>query len=121
MSWFLLVMKRYFEFSGRSRRKEYWYALLFVMLISIALVILEFVLASTGMWVPGILTGLFCLAIIIPGLAVTIRRLHDINRSGWWYFINFVPIVGPIIFLVFMIQDSYNGTNPYGPNPKNEG
>ena len=120
MSWFLLAMKRYAEFSGRSRRSEYWYFLLFVILISIALGIVDGILAA-AIGFGGLLSILFGLGIIIPSLAVSVRRLHDTGRSGWWYLINFVPLIGVIIFIVFAIQDSTNGPNQYGPSPKNEG
>ena len=67
---------------------------------------------------PGVLAGIYCLAVLLPGIAVSVRRLHDTNRSGWWMLIALVPLVGAIVLLVFMVQDSQPGDNQYGPNPK---
>jgi uncharacterized membrane protein YhaH (DUF805 family) len=66
----------------------------------------------------GLLEGIFALAVLIPGISVTVRRLHDTNRSGWWWWIQLVPIVGGIVLLIFMFTDSTPGGNQYGPNPK---
>lgn len=67
---------------------------------------------------PGVLYGIFCLAFLVPTLAASVRRLHDTNRSGWWYFISFIPFVGGIILIVFLAEDSQPGNNRYGSNPK---
>lgn len=118
MSWFVQALKKYAVFSGRSRRKEYWYFVLFVVLIQVVLTIID---ASLGTlhrsWGVGLLTGIFNLAILIPGLAVSVRRLHDTDRSGWWILLGLIPIIGPIILIVFYVQDS-TPANRYGPNPK---
>ena len=104
---------------GGARRKEYWYFVLFNALIGIVLAIVDGV---TGTLVPGagigLLGGLYSLAVFIPGFAVTVRRLHDTGKSGWWLLIFLVPLVGVIVFLVFMVKDSQPGENRYGPNPK---
>ena len=105
MSWFLLAIKRYAEFSGRSRRSEYWYFLLFVILISIAAAIVDGILASV-IGFGGLLSIVFGLGIIIPSLAVSVRRLHDTGRSGWWLLLNLVPFIGFIIVLVLLAQES---------------
>ncbi len=76
--------------------------------------------SSLGLALSGIL-GLYGLGVFIPSLAVSVRRLHDTNRSGWWVLINFIPIIGFIVFIVFMVQDSQPGTNQYGENPKEVG
>jgi len=119
MNWYLEVLKKYAVFKGRARRKEYWYFFLFNVLISIVLGIID---GMTGSFSPeagvGLLGGLYGLAVLIPGTAVFVRRLHDTNRSGWWFFIALVPFVGAIILLVFMVQDSQPDENQYGPNPK---
>src|SRR5215212_6795304 len=119
MSWFVEALKKYAVFSGRSRRKEYWYFVLFVIIISTALNIIDGLIgAYEGTAGVGLLSSLFSLAILIPSIAVTVRRLHDIDRTGWWVLISLVPLVGWIVLLVFHIQDSTPGTNRYGPNPK---
>ncbi len=119
MEWFTEALKKYAVFSGRSRRKEYWYFVLFTVLISIALSIIDGLTGtydnSAGI---GLLSGIFSLAILIPSIAVSVRRLHDIDRTGWWILISLVPIIGWIVLLVFHLQDSTPGTNRYGPNPK---
>ena len=113
MNWYIEVLKKYAVFRGRARRKEYWLFILFNTIISFALILIEY---SAGG--PGIVAGLYYLAVAIPSLAVLVRRLHDTNRSGWWFFIGFVPLVGGIILFVFTVLDSQPGESRYGPNPK---
>jgi uncharacterized membrane protein YhaH (DUF805 family) len=119
MDWYIAVIKKYAVFSGRSRRKEYWYFVLFNILISIGLSVIDGVLgtgnAETG---TGLLSGIYSLAVLIPSLAVLVRRLHDTNRSGWWILIGLIPIIGWIVLLVFVVEDSNPGQNQYGANPK---
>jgi uncharacterized membrane protein YhaH (DUF805 family) len=119
LSWFIEALKKYAVFSGRSRRKEYWYYVLFVAIISIVLNIIDGLLgtydSSAGV---GLLSTIFSLAVLIPSIAVSVRRLHDIDRTGWWVLIGLVPLIGWIVLLVFHVQDSTPGTNRYGPNPK---
>ncbi len=119
MSWFVEALKRYAVFSGCSRRKEYWYFVLFVVIISIVLSSIDTIIGaydrSTGV---GLLSGIFSLAVLIPGIAVAVRRLHDTDRSGWWILLGLIPIIGTIVLIVFYVQDSTPGTNRYGPNPK---
>lgn len=113
---------KYSEFSGRSRRSEYWKALItdhIVTLISIALLALfAFSEALVNMW--SFLITLYGYAVIVPELALTIRRLHDTGRSAWWLLIVLVPLIGVIVLLIFMFLDSQPGTNKYGKNPKGE-
>ena len=106
-------LNKYADFSGRARRSEYWYWSLATGIVNLVLS------AITGM-IPELsfLSGLFSLAILLPGLAVCWRRLHDIGKSGAWYFIVLVPIVGWILLLVWFCQDSDAGDNMYGSNPK---
>ncbi len=119
MKWFLAALKKYADFSGRARRSEYWFFALFFILICIGLVFIDGLIGTVRPEVGiGILTGLFILAMLVPSLAVTVRRLHDTDRSGWWYFIQLVPLVGPIVLFVFTVQDSQAGANRFGPNPK---
>ena len=105
--------------SEGAGRKEYWYFLLFNTLITIVLGIIDGVIGSFSLEAGiGLLGGLYGLAILIPCIAVFVRRLHDIGKSGWWWFIGLVPIVGAIVLLLFMVRDSQQGENQYGPNPK---
>ena len=119
MNWYLEVLKKYAVFSGRARRKEYWFFVLFNIIIALALTFIDF---STGLYDVeseiGLLSSLYSLAVLVPSIAVTIRRLHDTGRTGWWFLIAFVPIIGAIVLLVFMVFDSTPGDNQYGPNPK---
>ena len=121
MEWYLLVWKRYAEFNGRSRRKEYWMFALFNMLVALLVYIPAILLTLAKSWTGIALLALFVvytLAGFIPSLAVGIRRLHDTGKSGWWFLISLIPLAGGIIFLVFMVLDSNPGMNEYGPNPK---
>ncbi len=119
MDWYIQVLKKYAVFSGRARRKEYWFFVLFNILISIALSMIDGVLGTTNADTgTGILGGIYSLAVLIPSIAVLVRRLHDTDRSGWWALIGLIPIIGWIVLLVFMVQDSHPGQNQYGPNPK---
>ena len=119
MNWFLLALKKYAQFSGRSRRKEYWFFALFYIIIAL---VVGFIDGAAGTMMAegriGILGMILTLAFFLPSLAVGIRRLHDTGRSGWWTLIAFVPLVGIIVLIVFYVQDSQPGTNEYGPNPK---
>jgi uncharacterized membrane protein YhaH (DUF805 family) len=112
------VLRKYVDFSGRARRAEYWFFVLVNLLISVALQIVEAIFGIGSGGSVGILSGLYGLAVLIPGLAVLARRLHDTNRSGWWMLIALIPIVGAIVLLIFAIQDSDQGAIKYGPNPK---
>jgi uncharacterized membrane protein YhaH (DUF805 family) len=119
MDWYLMVLKKYAQFEGRSRRKELWMFTLFNCLFSWPLYILGLVFHENALGT--IFLGLYfiyVLAVLVPCLAVAIRRLHDTGRSGWWLLIILVPFVGPIILLVFYVLDSQPGANQYGPNPK---
>lgn len=113
MNWYLEVLKKYAVFNGRARRKEYWMFFLLSFIIALLLGFLEGLVGS-----PGILAILYNLAVLIPGIAVSVRRLHDTNRNGWWLIIGVVPLIGTIVLLVFMLQDSKPGQNQYGANPK---
>ncbi len=112
MNWYFEVLKKYAVFSGRARRKEYWMFLLFNIIIVIALGVIETIVGTNS-----VIALFYTLAILLPGLAVTVRRLHDTGKSGWWLLIGIVPLIG-IVILVFMVQDSQAGDNQYGPNPK---
>ena len=108
MNYYLEAWRRYAEFSGRSTRTEFWLFVLFNFLIALVLNLLGM---KFGFFM--VLYVIYALALIIPSLAITVRRLHDTSRSGWWWFIGFVPIVGGIILLVFMCLPSTPGENQY--------
>ena len=109
------VFSKYATFSGRARRSEYWFFALFQTLVTLILNVLYSVNGST---VFSAIMVLFDLAVLVPGLAVCWRRLHDIGRSGGYCFFAFIPLVGWILLLVWMCKDSQPGANQYGPNPK---
>ena len=113
MNWYLEVLKKYAVFSGRARRKEYWMFFLFNLIILFVIGLVEGFAGS-----PGIVGMLYSLGVLIPGIAVSVRRLHDTDRSGWWILIGLVPLIGAIVLLVFMVLDSKPDENQYGPNPK---
>lgn len=119
MKWYLKVLKQYADFSGRARRKEYWMFVLFNMIFVFAAIILDNLLGTTiGILPYGLIYILYVLAMIIPNLAVTVRRLHDIGKGGGWIFIAFIPIVGAIWLLVLLCKDGEAGDNRFGSNPK---
>ena len=118
MNWYLGVLKKYADFSGRARRKEYWFFVLFNVIINFVLAFLDGMLHMTTSTGIGVLSGLYTLAVLIPSIAVAARRLHDTGRSGWWMLIAFIPLIGWLVLLFFMVLDSQPGTNAYGPNPK---
>lgn len=119
MNDFVAALKKYAVFTGRSRRREFWMFFLFTMLIAGGLMLVD---ALTGTYDKdrgfGLLSGLWSLATVIPYLAVGVRRLHDTGRTGWWWLISFVPLIGFVVLLVFFVQDGQPGSNAYGPNPK---
>ena len=121
MDWFLGALKKYAVFEGRARRREYWFFVLFVVIISVVLSIIDAMIGTMTAQGAGILSGLFCLAVLIPSLAVGARRLHDTGRSGWWLLIGLIPFIGAVVLIVFFVLDSNPGTNAYGPNPKGVG
>ena len=119
MKWYIDVLKKYAVFRGRARRKEYWMFLFLNVLIAFLLGIIDGLLglaSSSGGF--GLLSGLYTLATLLPGISVGIRRLHDTNRSGWWLLISLVPLIGAVILIVFMAQDGQPEENQYGGNPK---
>jgi uncharacterized membrane protein YhaH (DUF805 family) len=121
MNWYIEAVKKYSVFTGRARRKEYWYFTLFNIVIIIPLTLIDMMTGTFSNEANmGLFSGVFILAILIPSIAVSIRRLHDTNRTGWWMLISFIPILGPIVLLIFLVQDSQIGDNRYGPNPKEE-
>ncbi|MFI8236139.1 DUF805 domain-containing protein [Streptomyces sp. NPDC085866] len=112
MHWYVDVLKKYAVFSGRARRQEYWMFFLFNLIISIVLTVVDRAIGS------NVISLIYTLAVLLPGLGVTIRRLHDTGRSGWWIFISLIPLVGTIILIVFLATEGKAEQNQYGPNPK---
>ena len=119
MNWYLEALKKYAVFNGRARRKEYWMFTLFNLIIAFGIGFMEGLFGMGGESALGPLSMVYALAVLIPGLAVSIRRLHDTGRSGWWLFIAAIPLIGPLVLLWFMIQEGQATDNLYGPDPKN--
>ena len=115
MQWYLAAVKNYAGFSGRARRAEYWLYLYFSFVITLVLYLLALV---TGPYFVPKLIPLYYLAMLVPTLAVLVRRLHDIGKSGWWILIGLVPFVGGIVLLVFTLVPGSRGPNRYGDSPK---
>ncbi|QIM68219.1 MULTISPECIES: DUF805 domain-containing protein [Basfia] len=121
MNWYLSVLKKYAVFSGRARRKEFWMFMLFTTIIGIALGVLDVLFGfydhQTGQ---GFLSGIYSLAVLIPTIAVSARRLHDTDRSAWWLLLGFIPVIGILILIVFWCFDGSFTTNRFGVNPKQD-
>ena len=121
MEWYFTVLRKYADFDGRARRKEYW----MYQLVNFAVVMILYVsdafaaIFDTGLGI-GVLTIGYSLAVLIPGLAVQVRRLHDTGRSGWWIFVGLVPVIGAFALLAFMLIEGDAGANEYGDDPKLE-
>ena len=113
------VFHNYANFSGRARRSEYWYFVLFNLIVGVVLGIIDAILGENSLLATAI-SGLYSLAVLVPSLAVCWRRLHDIGKSGACWFLIFVPLVGAIILVIWFLKDSQPGENQYGPDPKAE-
>ncbi len=119
MDWYLMALKKYAEFQGRAQRKEYWMFTLFNFLAMVLLGLVGALLGGGGEGGLGdVLQGLYGLGVLVPGIAVTVRRLHDIGKSGWWGLVALIPLIGSLILIYFAVKDSQPETNEYGPNPK---
>ncbi|AXI02514.1 DUF805 domain-containing protein [Aquirhabdus parva] len=113
MNWYLDVLKnRYAQFEGRARREEFWMFILVYILISIAVNVVDAILGTR------ILGAIYWLALLVPCIALSARRLHDTNRSGWWQLIGLIPIIGTIILIVWFATEGQSESNQYGMNPK---
>ncbi|QJX46420.1 DUF805 domain-containing protein [Hymenobacter taeanensis] len=121
MQYYLHALRNYAVFQGRARRKEYWMFTLFHIIFAIVAMVADVVLGTA---MDGIGYGpvymLYALAMFIPGLAVSVRRLHDVNKSGWFMFIVLIPLVGAIWLLVLDCTEGTRGDNQYGADPKQE-
>ena len=134
MDWMLMPLRRYADFSGRSRRKEYWMFVLFTLLLYAVIGILVAVIGgATGAfspdagpdipvfgWVVLAIIMILVLGLLVPTLAVIVRRLHDQDKSGWFILIQLIPYIGGIILLIFMFIEGTKGENRFGPDPKGE-
>ena len=119
MKWFVKCIKQYADFGGRARRTEFWMFVLFNIIFSVVASLIDRAIGfRIGAIQMGIIGLIYSLAVLIPGLAVSVRRLHDIGKSGWMVFINLIPLIGLIWFIVLTVKDSQPGENQYGPNPK---
>ena len=124
-------LSKYATFSGRARRSEYWWFVLFYIIVSVIASILDSIFGTrirfdsntgtTYVYQTGWIQTIATLALLLPGIAVQVRRLHDTGRSGWWWWLNVICCIGSIILLVFYLGDSKPGNNQYGPNPKGVG
>lgn len=115
MHWYIDGFKNFGNFEGRARRQEYWMFMLFNYLVMIAISLMEILLPFLAF-----LRLIYGLAVIIPDLSVTIRRLHDTGKTGWYYLVLLIPIVGFFWLLILLCTDSDLDNNQYGPNPKNK-
>lgn len=106
------IKLHYADFNGRATRTQYWMFYLFFIIIYVGLAIIDSIIGIQ------LLSSLFALAVIIPFIAIAARRLHDTNRSGWWQLISLIPVIGPIVLIVFLATDTQREDNQYGPNPK---
>lgn len=114
------VLHKYVTFSGRARRSEYWWFFLFQVVVSVVASLLDTALFRSGDSTTGPISILAALALLLPSLAVTVRRLHDGGRSGWWILIGLIPLIGTIVLIVFLVKDSVPD-NEHGPSPKYSG
>ena len=122
MNWYLHVLKNYAVFRGRAQRQEYWYFFLFNIIISIALSYIDSAMGNPGVGEgAGMLGTVYSIAVLVPSIAVGVRRLHDTGRTGWWMLLGLIPIIGALVLIYFFVLDSTPGSNEYGPNPKQAG
>ena len=121
MEWYLKVLRQFSDFKGRARRKEYWMFTLINAIVALIAVTLDNVLGLANEdFLIGPIYMLYVLAMLLPSLAVSVRRLHDIGKSGWMMLISFIPIIGGIWLLILFVTDGQVGENEYGLNPKEE-
>ena len=112
------MWKNYAKFSGRARRSEYWWVILAQTLISTAFSLINMVAGDSALAVANVVISVYGLATLIPMISLAVRRLHDIEKSGWWYLLNCIPCIGSIILIVFFCKEGTAGSNRYGDDPK---
>jgi len=114
MNWYLDVLRQYSVFTGRARRKEYWMFVLINMIVGAIINVIQSVIGMD----PPYISMLYSLAVLLPSIAVAVRRLHDTERSGWWLLLSLIPIIGTIVIIVFLCQNGTAGSNRFGADPK---
>lgn len=112
MNWYLKVLKQYADFNGRARRTEYWMFVLCNVIISVVLAVVAGIIRMP------LLPSLYSLAILVPGIAVSVRRMHDLGKSGWVLLFGLIPLIGGILLLIWAATEGTRGSNPFGPDPK---
>jgi uncharacterized membrane protein YhaH (DUF805 family) len=120
------VLKKYTDFNGRLSRRGYWYFVLANIIVSYSIAAIIFVIENVSIELNGTYNGLtseasqylYMIALFIPGLAAGVRRLHDTNRSGWYYLLLFIPLIGGIVLLIFLLERGNQQSNDYGPVPR---
>lgn len=117
MNWYTSVLKKYAVFDGRASRTEFWMFVLFNIIAAVIVSIVDHILGTRTASGVGILGSIYSLAVLLPTIGVSIRRLHDTGRSGFWLLIAFVPFIGAVVLIVFYILESQPGDNEYGPYP----
>lgn len=120
MKWYFETLRKYAVFAGRARRKEYWMFLLWHSITLVALIVIDVRVSASGHNERAVFTGLYLLATALPEFTSFVRRLHDTNHSGWWFFMGMIPLVGQFVLLRLLVKDSDPGPNRFGPNPKAE-
>ena len=116
MEWYLNVLRNHYaDFEGRASRQEYWMFVLFNIIFSLAANVLDYLLGTAMLF-----SGIYALAMLVPGLAVSVRRLHDVNKSGWMILVSLIPVIGWIWLLILMVTEGTPGENQYGTNPNEE-
>ena len=118
MQWYLMAFRKYAQIAGRARRAEYWMFVLVNMLVAIGLMVVTGLFGDAPSTAGSLLYLAYTVATIVPGFTVSVRRLHDTGRSGWWLLVGLVPLVGSILLLVWLAQDGQPGDNEFGVNPK---
>jgi uncharacterized membrane protein YhaH (DUF805 family) len=115
MNWYLKVLKQYADFNGRASRTEFWMFVLFNIIFAVAANIIDYIL-GTGY----VFNMIYNLAILVPSIAVSVRRLHDINKSGWLLLVSLIPVIGIIWLIILFVTEGTPGENQYGPNPMDD-
>ena len=115
MNWYLKVLRQYADFNGRANRTEFWMFVLFNIIFSIVANILDYMFGTTF-----IFSGIYSLFVLIPSIAVSVRRLHDTGKSGWMLLVSLIPIIGAIWLIVLFVIEGTAGENQYGPNTEEE-
>jgi uncharacterized membrane protein YhaH (DUF805 family) len=118
--WMIEPIRKYASFSGRARRAEYWWFQLFYFLLNIGAAIIDTVFIGAdamGTYGIGPIGGLLALALIIPAIAVSFRRMHDLDRSAWWLLIGLIPLIGALVLLFWYVKRGTIGENRFGPDP----